>query len=118
MRHWEEWEASRTLTIDEKDIELCLLVLDIQYQTQHYFFGRYAYNYFDNMNNEANQNKRRRTKIRAAFENLPVEFKTEDVEKSYQISRDTAYVIISRLKKDNLIEKTDKNKFKKLCLSV
>ena len=32
MRHWEKWEAHKTITIDQKDIDLCLLVLDIQYQ--------------------------------------------------------------------------------------
>ena len=114
MRHWEEWEASRTLTIDEKDIELCLLVLDIQYQTQHYFFGKYAYNYFDNMNNEANQNKRRRGKTIVAFDSLPETFALNDVEKAFNSSLSNARVIVCRLKKDGVIEELEEGKYKKL----
>ena len=118
MRHWEEWEATKTFTIDEKDIELCLLVLDIQYKTQHYFFGRYAHNYYDNKETEVNQNKRRRTKTIIAFENLPNEFNTEDVERAFDTSRDCAYVIIGRFKKDKLIEKVGSDKFKKLSSAL
>ena len=114
MRHWEEWQKSKTFTIDDKDRELCLLVLDIQYHTQHYFFGKYARNYFENMENEANTNKRRRGKTRAAFDNLPETFKTEDVEKVFDTSRENAYLIICRLKKDRLVEKLDSGDFRKL----
>ena len=118
MRHWDEWQASRTLTIDEKDIELCMLILDIQYKTQHFFFGKYAYNYYDNKDNEVNQNKRRRGKTIAAFDSLPGEFKTEDVERAFNTSRDCAYVIIGRFKKDKLIDKISSDRFKKLRMSL
>lgn len=118
MRHWDEWQASRTLTIDEKDSELCLLILDIQYKTQHFFFGKYAYNYYDNKDNEVNQNKRRRGKTIAAFDSLPNEFKTEDVERAFNTSRDCAYVIIGRFKKDKLIDKISSDRFKKLRMSL
>lgn len=114
MRHWDEWEAHRTLTIDQKDIDLCLLVLDIQYQTQHYFFGRYAYNYFDNMNNEANLNKRRRTKTKVAFDNLPDIFALTDVEMAFDSSVSNARVIVCRLKKDQVIEELEEGKYKKV----
>ncbi len=118
MRHWDEWEKGKSFTIDDQDKELCQLVLNIQYQTQHYFFGKYARQYFDNMNNEANTNRKRRGKTKIAFEHLPETFKIEDVESAFDTSKDTAYVIVCRLKKDGLIEKLETGDYKKLndCL--
>lgn len=118
MRHWEEWEATKSFTIDEKDIELCLLVLDIQYKTQHYFFGRYAHNYYDNKETEANQNKRRRTKTIIAFESLPETFNEDDVQKAYDVSLSHARVIICRLKKEKIIELNPEGNYKKLVMSL
>ena len=114
MRHWEEWEQTKTFTIDDQDKELCQLVLNIQYQTQHYFFGKYARQYFDNMTNEANTNRRRKGKTKMAFDHLPETFKLEDVMSAFEANRDNAYVIIGRLKKDGLIEKQPSGDFKKL----
>lgn len=39
MRHWEEWEKSRTITFDDTDHRLCELVMNIQYRTQQHWFG-------------------------------------------------------------------------------
>ena len=114
MRHWDEWEQTKTFTIDDQDKELCQLVLNIQYHTQHFFFGKYARQYFDNMNNEANTNRRRRGKTKMAFDHLPETFKLEDVMGAFDANRDNAYVIIGRLKKDGLIEKQASGDFKKL----
>lgn len=118
MRHWDEWEQSKTFTIDDQDKVLCQLVLNIQYQTQHYFFGKYARQYFDNMNNEANTNRRRKGKTKMAFDNLPETFKLEDVMSAFEANRDNAYVIIGRLKKDGLIEKQASGDFKKLVACI
>ena len=30
MRHWDEWQQSRSITFDEKDFELSTLVMNIQ----------------------------------------------------------------------------------------
>ena len=114
MRHWDEWEQGKTFTIDETDKAFCQLVLNIQYQTQHYFFGKYARNYFDNMETEANTNKRRRTKTRVAFDNLPEVFRAEDVVNAYNTNADNARVIICRLRKDGFVEKTEEGTFKKI----
>ena len=114
MRHWDEWEATRTFTIDDKDKELCILALNIQYRTQHYFFGKYARNYFENMDNEANTNRRRRGKTRIAYDNLPDTFTLDDVINTFATSRENAYCIVSRLKKDLLIGKAGTDRYKKL----
>ena len=49
MRHWEEWEKTRSFKCDKWDIELCNLVLDIQLHSQQLFFGKYAQMYFEVM---------------------------------------------------------------------
>ena len=118
MRHWDEWEKDRTFTIDEKDKELCQLILNIQYTTQHFFFGKYARNYFDNMNNEANTNKRRRGKTKIAFDNLPEQFKIENVMTAFGANLINARVIVCRLKKDGLVEKLEEGSYKKISSFV
>ena len=103
MRHWDEWEQTKTFTIDDQDKELCQLVLNIQYQTQHYFFGKYARQYFDNMNNEANTNRRRRGKTKMAFDHLPENFTLEDVAQAFDTNQDYARVLVFRFKKDGFV---------------
>ena len=114
MRHWDEWEQTKTFTIDDQDKELCQLVLNIQYQTQHYFFGKYARQYFDNMNNEANTNRRRRGKTKIAFDNLPENFTLEDVAQAFDTNQDYARVLVFRFKKDGFVEKLEDGTYKKL----
>ena len=114
MRHWDEWEQTKTFTIDDQDKELCQLVLNIQYQTQHFFFGKYARQYFDNMNNEANTNRRRRGKTKMAFDNLPEKFTLEDVAQAFDTNQDYARVLVFRFKKDGFVEKLEDGTYKKL----
>ena len=110
-----QWTSDRLLMAEiDEDKAFCQLVLNIQYQTQHYFFGKYARNYFDNMETEANTNKRRRTKTRVAFDNLPEVFRAEDVVNAYNTNADNARVIICRLRKDGFVEKTEEGTFKKI----
>lgn len=118
MRHWEEWEAAKTFTIDEQDKALCQLVLNIQYHTQHYFFGKYARNYFDNMENEANNNRRRRGRTKVAFDQLPVIFKLDDVVNGFGTSVENARVIVCRLVKDNCVERQEDGTYRKLCIDL
>ena len=53
MRHWEEWQESRTLTMDDRDRRLCRLAMEIQYKCQQFFFGEMAFNYFADQNKVA-----------------------------------------------------------------
>ena len=32
MRHWDEWQEKKTLTMDERDKRLCRLAMEIQYK--------------------------------------------------------------------------------------
>jgi len=108
MRHWQEWTEKSTFAIDDTDLQLCQMALDIQYQTQHYFFGEAAFNYFEDCGRDANTEKRRWQKTQAAYDMLPKVFTIADVERCYNATKETARVIVHRLKKDGIIEKKQK----------
>ncbi len=87
MRHWEEWEQTKTLTMDEKDQELARLVMNIQYECQRYFFGGYAERYFDNLNSDRNLKAvKHRDKTISIFSGLNNEFMMEDLYNTVDIS--------------------------------
>lgn len=113
MRHWDEWKERQTLTIDDTDRRLCTLALNIQYQCQLHFFGEYAELYFDNMEKQQPQ-KRHYNKYEQAYKLLPDEFTREDVMKVFGLNYKPACNTIGRLKTDAVIEKIDKNNYKKI----
>ena len=118
MRHWDEWEAQKTFTIDETDIRLCNLVIEIQYRCQHYFFGEYARHYFDNQESDPTVEKKRLKKTIIAYGMLPETFTREDVMKHYDCIKGTADVIMSRLVKDKIVARIEKGVYKKILLSI
>ena len=83
MRHWDEWQATKTFTVDDKDRRLCRLVMDIQYRCQQHFFGEYARTYFDNMERDVQSNRQRASKYdqcyRAAAEGVYRRRRREDL---------------------------------------
>jgi hypothetical protein len=103
MRHWREWEEKKTFDIDDTDLELCRLALNIQYRTQHYYFGEYAVNFFANQDSDPARERKRTKKTHAAYNMLPGEFTIEDVMKAFERSKDTSKVILCRLAKDGYI---------------
>lgn len=114
MRHWQEWTEHRTLSIDATDLQLCSLALDIQYACQQHFFGQYARAYFDNLERDLQQHRRRSSRYDECFKQLPTEFTVEDVERIYGINKINSTATCSRLKKAGYIEKGKKGLFKKL----
>jgi hypothetical protein len=97
MRHWDEWQQSKTLTIDETDCQLCRLVMDIQYRCQHRFFGEYARNYFDNLDRDAGMIRSRHSKYDECYKRLPQMFGVTDVEQIYDLNKGAAKKIAQRL---------------------
>ena len=80
--------------------------MNIQYACQRHFFGAMAENYFDNKHREASVNVQRRQKTQEAFSRLPEEFTVEDAMHVFQLNNaGSARMKISRLQKDNLVEK-------------
>ena len=103
MRHWDEWQEHRTLTMDDLDLRLCRLAMDIQYKCQHLFFGEMAYNYYANQNKEFVV-RRRTTRYDECYSKLPDEFKTQQFMEVFGCGSSTAATSINRLKKDGVIE--------------
>ena len=74
MRHWDEWQESRCLTMDDRDRRLCRLAMEIQYKCQQFFFGEMAFNYFADQGKEFVVRKRS-NRYDECFRKLPDEFK-------------------------------------------
>ena len=113
MRHWDEWQESKTLTMDETDKRLCRLAMEIQYKCQQFFFGEMAFNYFADQNKEFVV-RRRSTRYDECFRKLPDEFKTQQFMDCFGCSQPTAARALDRFKKDGVIESVKYGLYKKL----
>ena len=113
MRHWDEWQEKKTLTMDERDKRLCRLAMEIQYKCQQFFFGEMAYNYFADQNKEFVVRKRS-TRYDECFRKLPDEFKTQQFVEVFNCSNPTASRAISRFLEDNVIEKVKYGLYRRL----
>ena len=113
MRHWDEWQESKTLTMDDTDKRLCRLAMEIQYKCQQFFFGEMAFNYFADQNKEFVV-RRRSTRYDECFRKLPDEFKTQQFMDCFGCSQPTAARALDRFKKDGVIESVKYGVYKKL----
>ena len=113
MRHWDEWQESRTLTMDDRDKRLCRLAMDIQYKCQQFFFGEMAFNYFADQNKEFVQ-RRRTTRYDECYRKLPEEFKTQQMMDLFKCSQPTASRSINRFLQDGIIERIAHGTYRKL----
>ena len=133
MRHWDALQKdgdywTGEFETDEVDWQLAELIVNMQYACQRHYFGAMAEAYFDNKDREIATNVRHQQKTIEAFNRLPEEFTTEDVERCFGTSVSNAYSKISRMMKDHLIEKMDESvengkskpkiKYKKTGLSM
>ena len=113
MRHWDEWQEHRTLTMDDADRRLCRLAMDIQYKCQQFYFGEMAYNYFADQN-KAFVQRHRTTRYDECFRKLPDEFKTQQFVDVFGCSQQAASRAIIRFQKDGMVEKVKYGLYKKL----
>ena len=118
MRHWDEWQQQKTLAIDDTDRRLCRLAMDIQYRCQHYFFGAHAQAYFDNMERDQQQNRRRQSRYDRCYEQLPQEFTVTDIESCYGVNNQTARTTASRLLKAGAVERIKLGQYRKIKKSL
>ena len=115
MRHWDEWQETKTLALDEHDVKLCRLAMDIQYACQLHFFYAYAQAYFENMERDRRVKQReRRSKYDDCFRQLPQEFTLENLRNTYGIGKDAAYTTASRLCDDGYVKRLSQGKYVKL----
>ena len=112
MRHWDEWQESRTLTMDDMDKRLCRLAMEIQYRCQQFFFGEMAFNYFADQNKEFVVRKRS-SRYSECFRKLPEEFKTLQFMDCFGCSQQAASKAITRFRKEGLIEVVKYGVYKK-----
>ena len=113
MRHWDEWQESKTLTMDDRDKRLCRLAMEIQYKCQQFFFGEMAFNYFADQNKEFVQ-RRRTTRYDECFRKLPDEFKTQHFMDRFGCSQPSASRGIQRLMADGVVERVQHGRYRKL----
>ena len=113
MRHWDEWQESKTLTMDDRDKRLCRLAMEIQYKCQQFFFGEMAFNYFADQNKEFVQ-RRRTTRYDDCFRKLPDEFKTQQFMDCFGCSQPSASRGIQRLMADGVVERVQHGRYRKL----
>ena len=113
MRHWDEWQESKTLTMDDTDKRLCRLAMEIQYKCQQFFFGEMAFNYFADQNKEFVV-RRRTTRFDDCYRKLPDEFRTQQMMDSFQCSQPTASRNITRFLQDGIIERIAHGTYRKL----
>ena len=113
MRHWDEWQEHRSLTMDERDRRLCRLAMEIQYRCQQFFFGEMAFNYFADQNKEFVQ-RRRSTRYEECFRKLPDEFRTQQFMDCFGCSQPSASKAISRFQNEKVVEKVRYGLYRKL----
>jgi len=113
MRHWDEWQESRTLTMDDTDKRLCRLAMEIQYRCQQFFFGEMAFNYFADQNKEFVV-RRRTTRYDDCYRKLPDEFKTQQFMDCFGCSQPTASRSLIRLLEDAVIERVSHGLYRKV----
>ena len=113
MRHWDEWQEKKTLSIDDMDRRLCRLAMEIQYRCQHFFFGEMAYNYFEDQGKEFVQ-RRRTSRYDECFRKLPDEFKTEQFMECFGCSQPAASKSIQRFINDGVVKKVKYGLYKKV----
>ncbi len=113
MRHWDEWQESKTLTMDDTDKRLCRLAMEIQYKCQQFFFGEMAFNYFADQNKEFVV-RRRTTRFDDCYRKLPDEFRTQQMMDSFQCSQPTASRNITRFLQDGIIERIAHGTYRKI----
>lgn len=115
MRHWEEREETGTYLIDDIDKQLCSLALDIQYRSQHYFFGEYARQYFEDQLLEAEAlSKRRSNHFVDCYKQLKQTFTTEEFTQIFGYSNNhSAQKALTRLVADHSIERLQRGAYQK-----
>lgn len=119
LHHWDDREKTGTYEIDEVDKELMDLVLDIQYRTQHHYFGELARKYFDEQQKEATIFCRRTTRYEQCFQKLPDSFTTAQFTATFGfVNTQSANKALNRFLQDNSIERVRRGFYKKRVQSI
>lgn len=119
MRHSEERLQQGSYEVDDTDKALLDVVLDIQYRTQHYYFGELAHNYFDEQMMEATKFRRRTDRYQQCFQLLPPVFSNTKFAEVFGFANaHSAAKSIDRLLKDKAIERTKRGEYRKRVQNI
>ena len=113
MRHWEEWQEKKTLTMDENDRRLCRLAMEIQYKCQHFFFGEMAHTYFEDQG-KVFVSRKRTNRYQECYQKLPETFCSKQFQEVFGCSQPTASKTINRFVKDGMLKVVSYGHYKKL----
>jgi len=117
MRHWDEWQQSGTLSIDDHDLALCKLVMDIQFMCQQHFFWKYWEDYFIRVNEAGQPVMKRHTQVmRQRYAMMPDPFDVWDLMDFCGIQKRTAEKMIERWLNDGNIERLEQGVYAKKYL--
>ena len=117
MRHWNEWQKKKTLTMDEKDRRLCRLAMEIQYRCQHFFFGEMARIYFEDQN-KVFVSRKRTSKYQECYSKLPETFTSKQFQEVFGCSQPSASKSIQRLIHDGVVKQVRYGHYKKVLQAL
>lgn len=117
MRHWNEWQKKKTLTMDEKDRRLCRLAMEIQYRCQHFFFGEMARIYFEDQNKMFVPRKRT-TRYQECYNKLPETFTSKQFQEVFECSQQTASRALLRFQSDGVVKRVKFGHYKKVLQAL
>lgn len=112
MRHWEQWKENATFDIDQKDLDLCRLVMEIQFECQLHFFNSLAEAYFEEERGRGTA-KIHKDRFHYAFTSLKNEFTIADIKDAFGVEMMSAYGVASRLLKENLVTRVRRGTYRK-----
>ena len=117
MRHWEEWQKSKTLKLDQKDFDLCELFMEVQLFSQKLYFGKMTETYCEQSHERVEEelSGNLNTKTVAMLRQMPPTFTLSDLRKTTGVLQNYAYSLICRWTKDGLIQTGDRKKHKTYC---
>lgn len=119
IRHWDEREKTGSYQVDDVDKSLLDLTLDMQYRTQHHYFGALARNYFEEQMKDATRFCRRTTRFEQCYQQLPDEFTTEQFAKTFNYANaQSAAKTLERFVKDKTIARTKRGHYRKRVQSI
>ena len=111
MRHWKEWSETATFKIDEKDKQLCNLVMEIQLYCQKYYFGKLAEAYYLDLNQDvAEKLNVKEGKNKRLLQVMPLKFDYDKLCEIGGFELSYARVIVHRWVQEGLIKKTKNGK--------
>lgn len=112
MRHWDEWSKDKSVKIDDTDKRLVELIMEVQYFSQKFYFGKYAKDYYARREEETDENSPYKVSDRLLeyVSKLPEKFQRKDVEEVLGISKTHSCRVCSRLEAEGFVERIGRAK--------